>query len=319
MSTSNNSLISVIVGVALVVIMATVFMMPIISDATTTEDTFTNDHSYYVVKNPETATITWDGSKMEIDGETVNVPDATENPYGVSILSKINGVIRYNADNTVQKWGDMGAYNATLISAMNLSIASDTLTGTFTYGTGDDATNVNVNLALGDTYYILSNSNESEDVLTVSDGNLYVNGDTVVQSNGVSKTDNNIVNGVVVFNVSGSIDDGFTITGYNRNGGAELTNITYSNLNVDYTTVSDHLDLYKINKVTFTTTVTDTDNNDIVVNHSYDYFAAPLEITAERAVHLDDSEIALVEIIPILVIAGLIVGVVGYVVRARLS
>ena len=83
---------------------------------------------------------------------------------------------------------------------------------------------------------------------------------------------------------------------------------SFSNIVVNKEAVDGYVGLYNLESVTFTATlISDSSESQV----TYNRVIIPAEITVEKEVHLNDTEIALVGIIPLLVVIGLIIGVVA--------
>lgn len=277
-------------------------LIPSIEAMTTTEKTITNIGDYYVLENPDDVTITYADSVLTINDEIIPVPTAA-NGYGVSVLSIGNGVLRYTPNGQLIKWGSITPYSSTPIAEANITISNGTLSGTVTYS--GSATPASIAATIDGDYYVLQESKQ-KDILTLSTSKTYVLEDTIVTSNGVTNVDANAVYGTCVFDVVGSIKDGFTVKAYNRNAGTDITeNLGIDNITPVYTKVDGYKDLYLLDKVTFTTT-TDSETP-VTTNVQYQYFVAPAEFNAELAQHMTPTEIAMFGVISILGIVALVV------------
>ena len=288
------------------IILAGSLLMPVINDATETERTITNLGDYYVLENPDEATITYADSVLTINDEVIPVPTSS-NGYGVSVISIGNGVLRYTPNGQLIKWGSITPYSSAPITAANITISHGSLSGTVTYSGSSSPASISATIS-GD-YYVLQES-KLDEIMTLSSSKTYVLGDTIVSCNGVTNVDNNAVYGTCVFDVVGSINDGFTVKAYNRNAGTDITeNLGIDNITPVYTKIDGYKDLYLLEKVTFTTT-TDADTP-VTTTLNYQYFVAPTEFKAELAQHLDDGEIAILKALPVLIIAALVVMAAG--------
>lgn len=96
--------------------------------------------------------------------------------------------------------------------------------------------------------------------------------------------------------ISGNINDGVTVDILG------VSNEVISNLEVNKTAVAGYIDLYVISSITFDYTISGTTSS-----ATYNFFIVPYSVTAEMSHHLDASEIALLAVIPIMVIAALLI------------
>lgn len=288
-------IISVALAVAVAAVVFSMVMVPTIGSATETEDTFTNDGLWRmkVIENEDTWT------------KTSGVAEWT-----------------YGTDDVIS-YGTNGAYNIALGDTWCVR-ANGTARGTFVAGTSSSAEVISANdvitisgsgITSVDTPAIsgYGYSSSGDYVMTNPASATYVNSDTEIYATGWTEIEGT---GGVICHITGSIDDGLTITGYSRYGATAFDSITISDEAINYETVSDHKDLYKINSITFTVTapqtvdeVTTTYTQDI----TYTAYVAPYEVTAEKSVHADGITISLLNMLPILVAAGLLVGIIGVV------
>lgn len=301
-----KNLLTLAITLTVGIILAGSLLMPVISDATETERTITNIGDYYVLENPSEVTITFADDVLTINGEIIPAPSSA-NGYGVSVISIGNGVLRYTPNGQLIKWGSITPYSSVPITEATITISNGALSGTVTYS--GSTTPASISATLGDDYYVLQKTKQN-DILTLSTSKTYVLEDTIVSCNGVTNVDSNAVYGTCVFDVVGSIKDGFTVKAYNRNAGTEITsNLGIDNITPVYTKVDGYKDLYLLEKVTFTTT-TDAETP-VTANLQYQYFVAPSEINAELANHLSPGQIAIMNALPVLVIVALVVMAAG--------
>ena len=108
-----------------------------------------------------------------------------------------------------------------------------------------------------------------------------------------------------MFHFEGTYDDGITITSAN-------TDATYSNITWNITPMDGYVDLYKLTSIEFDITY-----NDTVTHATYSYFAVPTEVTAELAVHPDAATLSMLSVIPIVVMIGIVLAVVGVAIVGR--
>ena len=126
-----------------------------------------------------------------------------------------------------------------------------------------------------------------------------MNDDSFFMGVGITSGSSSI--GIVGLNVSGSIEDDVTINAWRGTG------LTFTNVVIVEEPVSSHINLYSLDKITFTATNENDDSLDI----TYSYFIVPYEVTAEKAQHLSDPMNAILNVIPIIIIVAVLLGVVA--------
>lgn len=280
-------LITVVVGVVLVSTM----LFPIISDVSATEKTLTNDGLWRMkeIENGDTWEKTSGGTWSYNDDDVLNY--GTNGVWNACLgdnwLVRCNG----NARGTFVSGTSTGAevIAATDVITISGSGINSTATPSIT-GYGYSAT--------------------GEYVLTSPTVAPYVKSDTPLYATGLTEIEGS--SGDVVIHFTGNIEDGLAVTGYARLGGVQFDSVTISDVVIDKTEVAGYVDLYVINAITFTITAPYTDNGETTTytqDATYTSYVVPYEVTAELSQHLNDTELTLVGIIPLLVVIGLILGV----------
>ena len=89
-------------------------------------------------------------------------------------------------------------------------------------------------------------------------------------------------------------------------GATTTCSIDDSTITVNYTELTDHKG-YILNNIKFDIIASDT-----ATHATYSYFIVPYEVSLERSVYMGGSLGALVSIIPLLIIAGLVIGAVTW-------
>ena len=294
----------VAIAATVVVIVVAAVLMPVLQDATTTEDTFKNA-GYYDMTYTETDNLVfeWDHTdpyKVTIDGESISLPQSDFTAK--TILCGDNWIVRYAYENSlktfVQFYGNSGSQVIASVNAetdleITCSSGSVSVTNTADPASTFSTSYTHLYVVADDGALVMKNANSP----------AYLNGDSEVIAMGLSKVGTTTNVGI---SVTGSIDDGFT-WGIFR--GAD---VTFSNQAATYTTVSDHLDLYSLEKLTATAT-NSTGSSDL----TYSYFMVPAEVTAERTNHLTNNEIGLLMVIPTMLIIAILIGILAVVFRMR--
>lgn len=309
MSTTKNTILGGVVAVSLAVVLAIAFMLPILADAAKTTDTFDNTKAaLWQVEKLDTDseyTLVWDHTdptKATVNGETVTLSN------GTVVCAADTFLIRFGYDSTGYYFQSVPGQVFNLIVYSAGANAGD-LTVTASNGTitavADKSTPTTSTVSFTEGYGIVASGDY---VMKAPTQGAYMLKDSPIFAMGLTT-----INGVWynLFQITGNVQD------------VDISNVypvdkyDISNESINTDAVTSHVDLYELESITFV--ATDSEDSTITKDCVYNYFIVPAEVTAERAVHFGSAEIALIEIVPVLVIAGLILGVVGMAIRARLS
>ena len=284
-----KDLIIGVVGLAVCVIVAATVLMPILSDATKTEDTFTNE-GLWRMKPIE------NGDEWVKSGSTVvyNTDDVLS--YGNNGLLNI----ALGDDWCVRANGNArGSFVRSSSTAATVLAADDVITIS---GSGIISTNTPPITGYGFC-------STGEYTLTSTTVAPYVNADSPIYATGVTFMEGGATD--IVCHFEGSIEDGITITNIDPYGSTPYDSVVFSDVVIDYEQVTSHVDLYKINKITFTATTTLSDDvNEVPI--TYTSYVVPYQVTAEKSQHLDSGSIAIINAIPIIIIVAMITMAVGF-------
>lgn len=279
-----KSIITVIIGLMVsgVILMA---FVPICTEVTATEHTFTNGKLYYMneIGEDESIIYTYDGTLgiWTINGEAINisVSEATTVVAGDGFIIRANGQLR-------------GSAIASPASIESLTVTANGVTMNYTK---PDATTATAT-ATGTVYYYATNI-ETDYVLCPYDLPTYVNKDSQILADGQS----GIASGqAAVFKIIGSIDDGFTVT-------CQTPGVTIGDVVCNYEKVNGYVDLYKITNITFSTVY-----NDVERGQTYSSYIVPAEVTSEKSIHGDDAFNTVINLIPLIAGMGLLMAGVYY-------
>lgn len=273
-----NKFIGLAVGLTVGVILLSGFLWPLISDATKTNDTFTNTGRYYVstdIDGETTITMNYDidGTTRQwyIDGELLEYEPTTIGPEYAQVTTVIGAEdIVFRTDGRAR-----GLYTSTGASNYSVVVSSDSVVVDNVTGSAP--------LFIASTTptdYVFYN-NTSNPALLKGDSNIYACGYTDVVIDPNTST-----NASLVITITGNITDGVTINTYNRLGYV----ITVDNVVVNATAHSGYVNLYDFESIEFDVT----SEYGITTHCTYSVLAVPAEITAERSNHLDTTQIALV-------------------------
>ena len=299
-----TNLLTLVVTLTVGIILAGSLLMPVLTDATTTEKTFVNDGYYRL---------------SETDGETVIIWDTANTPYTITV----NGVdfdlstmgltanmsytiafaddflLRYfplGASSNMQIWGS--SYSGLGVGQSVGVVATFTITSSGITLEKSDGSATQTASHAGKYFAI---NKDGDYIMKKSDKTAYVLEDSsIFYAGGIS-----------------TVGAGGNITSIYFEGSTEeidytvmRSGVSVSNSNVIYTDVSDYIGLVNLEKVTFTTTY-ETGGETYTNDQTYTYFLVPYEVTAELSQHLTPAEIALLNALPFLVIIGLVLAGVG--------
>lgn len=284
--------------------------LPVFADTTQANDTFTNEGylRYTEIDATESYTMSWDittPEKVTVNGDDYEIWKNGDGTRNISILMvPDHGIVRYNHASSV--------YVATQVIGLGTLSLGNSYTVTLNNGTYTvtDAENTSITGTFTTAYildpdgeYILKNS---------SDRAYLVSGSTIIADSSF------IAMGVTTVT---SWNNGFQITGTLADYDVEVFNpavntFVISDIADDKKEVNGYNDLYTLSKITFN--VTDSNDADIDVDATYSYFLVPYEVTAERSVHPEGATLTLMELLPVLIGAGLLIGVVGAVIVRRM-
>lgn len=305
-----NKLIAGIVAAAIAIIVLAGVLMPALSNATTTHETFKNDEYFFTMDKLDSSAehvISWVATKPTVI--TVDDVEITPTWGSVTVFCEEDNMVRCS------KVSNSSDYYINLIGAVNEYGTGDstkksmTLTisnGSFTWVTtnSDDTTATytsDFNVA-----YCINPSGTGDYVMKTPTAKSYVLGDSTIYGMG-----NSTINGVWqnVILVAGSVDDDITATVVSSRLD---TDPVLSNVQIFADSVSGYNDLYKFEKVTMTAT-----ENSINTTLTYSYVIVPAEVTAERSVHLTDAMNVILNVIPLLIIVSVLLGVVAIFILRR--
>ena len=279
-------------------------LIPAIENGVATEDTYTNTGIFNAKSLTETSetTLSFDHTKPDIltvDGVDIDMSD-TVSPYSqVTVIFTNDWFARYILGNqaiSVYKCGTNSANaigGGSVSSGNDLSISISNGSATITFG--DTTLTYDVS---GDG--VILSPTKGDYVIKKASDTAYVNSDSIVY--GAGRTDRALGQSSTSFNaiLKASIDDGVTAIAYSPQYVFSETE------SVRYSEVGSHEDLYQLTGFTFNLTA-----QDVEYPINYNQIFVPTEVTAERTVHADASTILLFQTIPVFIVLGMIVAVVG--------
>lgn len=299
-----NKIIGLVITALVSVIVLAAVLIPVINDATTTEDKFTNEGVFYMGKfTPDdeyTLTFTGTGGVLTVNGEQVPTVNASSRFY--SVISSDNFSARYGyssniyflqlvgKDTSNNTFADGGVATTITISDGNLSISS----------TKSDNTTISKTVAFTEMYAIVPS--EDDAIMKQASSDVYIKGDSEIYATGLTQ----VTAWSNMFHFEGTYDDGITISSPN------LPDATYDNIKWNIEPVDGYIDLYKLTSIEF-----DITNNGTTVHATYSYFGVPSEVTAERSQHLSPAEIEILDILPVFIIIAVLIAAVAVVAFRR--
>ena len=292
-----TNLLTLVVTLTVGIILAGSLLMPVLSDATTTEKTFENEgvFNYGIFTPDDEYTLTYTQTTGELIVNDVVVP-------GFDTLNKAYSIVA--TDDYLARYGSTsGGYYLQNIGYEGANLFVDSgVTATITISDGDlsvtwvkaDNTTVTKTVTFTEMYAIVPTTNNA--IMKVAADQVYIKGDSELYASGLTT----ITLWTNMFHFEGTYNDGITITS------PTFPTATYDNIEWNIEPVSGYVDLYKLTSIEFDITY-----NDTVTHATYSYFGVPEKVTAELSQHLNTGEIALLNALPVLVIIGLVLAGVG--------
>lgn len=301
-----------IVGITIAVIVCAVVLIPVVQESTQAYDTFTNDgffHANYL-NTESTDVMTWDHTNPSVI--TINNVDIDTSTWdssynNVTLAFSNKWFIRFALDTTVIYLYDVDTVPSSATSyasptnEKDFSMVCASGTATITIGT-DEFVETIANDGL-----IIASETTAPYVMKKSTTNAYVLGDSLVYGSGRTDRALGVASTSVNMMAKADVDDGCTLIGLSPN------TYTVTTTEVTYTTVDNgHDDLYQLKN--FKIGLTDGVNSGTV---TYNQIFVPSSVTAERSVHPDQTTTQLINVIPILVIIGIVMLAVGTMIYYR--
>lgn len=296
-----KNLTGFLVTVTLAVIIIGSVLVPVISNAAATEDTFTNSgyarYSAIDSTSSDEIVIEWDYTNptvFSVNGEDVDCSEITQ--Y-TSIVFGDDWNVRFVTNGTtyggIQYIGTASTDYLQVTTAGTANFTATLLEGTATITDGTTTYTTDYTTA----YYVDS---AGDMIMKYKDETAYV----LKSSSIINASGNTVVSSASIgVRFDGTISDGYEFTFY-RNSISATASDAVSN----YEDVTTHEDLVEISSITFNLTPEGGDATEV----TYNVFLVPYEVTAERSAHLDSASIAIVVSIPVIVLIGALFVVVRY-------
>lgn len=295
----DNRIVMISIAAVIGIIVLGSVLMPILDDATTTEETFTNN-GLWRMKEIENGDV-WSYSKTgpvitlnDVEQTGITSDGGTNWILGDTWCVRTNG----NARGATISGSSIASISAT---AGEVNITFTGVTGTATQdlpGYGVD--------------------NKGDFTLKGYDGTAYLNGDSPIFATGQTTIDGY----QFMVHVEGNINDGVTFTAFPQRNSTEMNDIVITNAAINYTAVNGYEDLYSFVSATCDIAFT-TGSDDTLTNYSgpitYSSVVVPYEVSAERSVHFTAGQNAIFAAIPVMIILAVLLGVVALVIRSRMD
>lgn len=279
-----------IIGALLVVALT-----PMITDVTDPNKTYENEGYFNLEKYTDELTFSWDYTDPDVF--TVNDEEVeyhNDSGMNVSVVLGERFAIRLTPNNAGISFYGAGTY----ISA---NATTPVITATLSEGsiTVTNGTNSKVITNVTEVYSI---ANDGSYVMKKADSTAYLNSGSEIVADSEIYATGQTFNGsnYIFWHMDGTIDD----LKYPDEYDSGLT-ITNEAIHGQYSTVCN--DLYELNNITFTATA----SNSVVYNVTASYFVVPAEVTAEKTVHADSTLATVLNLLPLIVVIGLFMFLVG--------
>lgn len=294
MENMNTGLISAVVGATVAIICVAVLLVPIVDDQTDHTRTFVNSaySDDYIMTDAVDSSVTF--AYDSTDGYTVNGESVTAYSSNFAALISDNISVKFSGPVLIiydEVW------NGATVAEFSLTAADGNINGTYVTS-ADTSTTETVSTTYEVLYY---QDADGAYVTNYGATGYYLKGDTEIFATGVNES---LGSGTVrYFQVSGSIDDGFTFT-YNS-GATEVTEYTLT-----ASAVSGVDDVYYVTGLSFDV------SDDLTVN--VDNVVIPASFTVLESDAGDKAAAdALYLTLPVLVLLVVVIGMVSYIYVSR--
>ena len=295
-------IITLVVGV----ILAGALLGPVISDATKTTETFTNEGYFYMQKisaedtTVHTLTYETDGTDAGIvfalDGVEIDTSTWPANNQSVTLATDgaswvmraaVNEYVGLQGIGSTLNFGGHDVRTATVTFDSGVVTVARTV-----YNPDTGQTDAGRTITGSYTDLWIYSATPTEHVMKKADATAYLLDDSEYLAMGVTK----VSEWNTVIKVTGGASDFDATIVYPPN-----VTTTVTNEHIDSSEVNGYNSLNALDKLTFT--ISDGTNT---VNATYSYFIVPAEVTSELTNHLTPGQISLMGAIPVMVIVALL-------------
>lgn len=310
---NTKQIVTGVVALVVAIVITISCAIPVISDSTVAEDTFTNNGYYFMNKIDEgtAITVSWDYQKptiLTVNSEDVALPDKDAmSTIPFTIFCSQSWFMRYGFDSTdgyyvaTYQNANTTSYSGNVTSERSLTMTV-TDAGVTTVNNGTEHTWSN---ATGDFFVIAEEGNY---VMKKMNESAYVLGDSYIL--GYGRTYARSYN--YTSHLEGSVDDGITGTFYPEST-IETAGWNISDVTLDSASVSGYDDLYRVSAMTYEIT----GENIQPYTAVFSQFIVPHQVTAERTYHPDSTLSTIINVIPVLLIVSIIIGAVALFISNR--
>lgn len=292
----DNKFIGLMVGLTVGVLMVSGFLWPIVSDATATETTFTNEGYFRLAEIDATGSheINWTYEKpnvVTVDGQDVTINYAVPNGQ-ITVIADSNWIARMFLDGTgtVSSFAVVGASGGTAGASV-----ADSATASIELNEGAMTATIGSTSRNGTYTQAWIPSNTGAFVMKAPDEIAKINGDSKIVAYGLTRvrTASGAISGPPGFGISmiGTYNDGVETAIWRG------TEMTLSNPIIHATRNNAYEDIFELDKVTATGTYSEVVDEQTVTTESeivYNQIIVPYQVTSEKSWHLDTTQIALV-------------------------
>lgn len=306
-----KQIMSLALAIAIGALVFSAALIPAISMATDTEDTFTNEGYYTMDKVASDSdfvlTMNYGSPIIDISGKTIDMSQAgltTGKAY--TIMGGDNFVLRYMPATTpyVQYFGDQSVTPTFLTAVSAGSKVTVTVSdGSIVFASTDTSYSTPATLTLSENTYCINPEGKGAYTMKKADNTAYIVKDTdIIVLDGITSL---ATTDVGIF-ATGTIDGDLDASTFR---GTTTYDVSFRDFEYTTTAVNGYEDLVKLEKVEFVATQNSTD-----YDVTYSYFIVPTEVTAELSIHADSTTRAILNMIPIIAVLGLLIGIVtvGY-------
>lgn len=281
----NKNILNIVIVLTVGVILAGSLLMPVISDATTTERTYTNEGVYYMTDDPTDYVLEFRGTDQQIIVNDELVTTFADLPNSAwTLISTPEYLIRMQGPSSNY------ACWITSITGTNNYIGSTT-TESATVILTDSTITIGSSVFdyTGEFRGIAKTGNY---VMTPTGGFVVSDTDTIIIGNGATT----VTHWYDAFYIIGTVDDIQVSTS---------DSITVSNVTVHANEIMGFNGSI-VNDISFVAT-----DGTTTVDATYNRVIVPAEVTIDKTVKLTPGEIALINTIPVMVIVALLMVAVG--------
>lgn len=310
---NNMKILGIVIAAAVSVIVLGSVMMPVFNEISENERTFTNTGYYRMTEINDPAYIwelNWNSAAPYVFTVNNTAMDLTGviSTSGKSIMISDNYFIRVVKsgenvsigvyDSAFRAGVNSGSFEGTLniVISDNMIIWTSTPTSTGIADVRSYSSTGVINALHPSGNKIMKDAAETAYLLESS---------TIIYGGGVSMLATGVYSSIFMHGVVSNF------TKNNIDIPVSEGNVDISNVSANYVAVSGYDDLVSFTSITFTTSY-----NDETINQTYNYLVVPFQVTAHVEGALTDNQESLLRAIPVMVIIGILMMVVG-VIRSK--